>query len=99
MAFRYLGEVFPRRSAHFRGADERRQSEAIAAVREQGCGGGCGGILASTGQPTPTPEPHEYWLARYYCGAQEATITAETAAPRGCWPREPRRTSATMKKS
>jgi hypothetical protein len=24
---------------------------------------------------TPTPEPHEYWLSRYYCGAQDITST------------------------
>jgi hypothetical protein len=24
---------------------------------------------------TPTPEPHEYWLSRYYGGAQDITST------------------------
>ena len=45
--------------------------------------------------PTPTPEPHEYWLSSYDGGAQDITstgaiIAAETAAPRGCWRNDPR---------
>ena len=44
---------------------------------------------------TPTPEPHgngyrSKTAARRTSPAQGAIIAAETAAPHGCWPRDPR---------
>ena len=63
--------------------------------RSKGGRGDAVAFASASQRPPPTPEPHgngyrSKTAARRTPPAQGVIIAAETAAPRGCWPRDPR---------